>query len=98
MALAVFVSLLFFYSLISQRLERTIVTAPIGFTVLGMLMFPALPGILKAGVNAEVLFRLSEIELVLLLFTDAGRTESEHAASSSSNSAGSRRQRAKASL
>jgi len=28
MSLAVFASLLFFYSLISQRLERTIVTAP----------------------------------------------------------------------
>ncbi len=38
-------------------------------------MFPALPGILKAGVNAEVLFRLSEIGLVLLLFTDASRTD-----------------------
>jgi sodium/hydrogen antiporter len=38
-------------------------------------MFPALPGILKAGVNAEVLFLLSEIGLVLLLFTDASRTD-----------------------
>jgi hypothetical protein len=58
MSLAVFVTLLFFYCLISQRLERTVVTAPIVFTVAGMLMFPALPGLLKAGVNAEVLFRL----------------------------------------
>jgi MFS family permease len=64
-ALAVFVSLSFFYSLSSQRLERTIVTAPIAFTVAGMLISPALPGILKAGVNAEVLFRLSEIGLVM---------------------------------
>ena len=30
-SLTVFVSLLFFYSLISQRLDRTIVTAPIVF-------------------------------------------------------------------
>src|SRR5260370_9577359 len=75
MSFAVFVSLLFLYSLISRRLERTIVTAPIVFTVAGMLMFPALPGILKAGVNAEVLFRLSEIGLVLLLFADASRTD-----------------------
>ena len=39
--LAFFVSLLFLYSLLSRRLERTIVTAPIVFTVAGMLMFPA---------------------------------------------------------
>jgi len=74
-SLTVFVSLLFFYSLISQRLDRTIVTAPIVFTATGMLLFPVLPEILKAGVNAEVLFRLSEIGLVLLLFTDASRTD-----------------------
>jgi sodium/hydrogen antiporter len=75
MSLAVFVSLLFFYSLISRQLERTIVTAPIVFTVAGMLIFPALPAILKAGVNADVLFRLSEVGLVLLLFADASRTD-----------------------
>jgi len=74
-SLTVFVSLLFFYSLITQRLDRTIVTAPIVFTATGMLLFPVLPEILKAGVNAEVLFRLSEIGLVLLLFTDASRTD-----------------------
>jgi NhaP-type Na+/H+ or K+/H+ antiporter len=33
------------------------------------------PVSLKAGVHAEVLFRLSEIGLVLLLFTDASRTD-----------------------
>jgi sodium/hydrogen antiporter len=38
--LAVFVPLLFLYSLLSGRLERTIVTAPIVFAVAGMLMFP----------------------------------------------------------
>ena len=74
-SLTVFVSLLFFYSLITQRLDRTVVTAPIVFTATGMLLFPVLPEILKAGVNAEVLFRLSEIGLVLLLFTDASRTD-----------------------
>jgi sodium/hydrogen antiporter len=74
-SLAIFISLLFLYSLVSRRLEQTIVTAPIIFTAAGMLMFPALPAILKAGVNAEVLFRLSETGLVLLLFTDASRTD-----------------------
>ena len=52
MFLAVFVSL-FFYSLLSRRLERTVLTAPIVFTVAGMLAFPALPGILTVGFNVS---------------------------------------------
>ena len=75
MPLAVFVSLLFVYSLVSRRLERTIVTAPIVFTVAGMLMIPALPRIVRAGFNANVFLRLAEMGLVLLLFTDASRTD-----------------------
>ena len=51
--LAFFISLLFLYSLLSWRLERTLLTAPIVFTVAGMLMFPALQGILKAGFTAK---------------------------------------------
>ena len=74
-SLAIFVSLFFLYSLVSRRLERMIVTAPIVFTVAGILMFPALPEILRAGVNSSVLFRLAEMGLVLLLFTDASRTD-----------------------
>jgi sodium/hydrogen antiporter len=75
MALAIFLSLLFFYSLISRRLEQTIFTGPILFTVAGMLLFLAWPGILAAGINEEVLFRLSEIGLVLLVFTDASHAD-----------------------
>jgi sodium/hydrogen antiporter len=75
MALAIFLSLLFFYSLVSRRLEQTILTGPILFTVAGMLLFLAWPGILVAGINEEVLFRLSEIGLVLLLFTDASHAD-----------------------
>ncbi len=75
MSLAIFLSLLFFYSLISQRLERTILTAPIVFTIVGMLVFAAFPWILEPGINEEILFRLSEIGLVLLLFTDASRAD-----------------------
>jgi sodium/hydrogen antiporter len=73
-SLSVLVSLFFFYSLVSRRLEQTVVTAPIVFTVAGMLMLPALPLIQKFGVNAGVLSWLAEIGLVLLLFTDASRT------------------------
>jgi NhaP-type Na+/H+ or K+/H+ antiporter len=74
-SLAVFVLLLFVYSLVFRRLERTVVTAPIVFTVGGMVMFPALQGILSAGVNSKIFFGLAEVGLVMLLFTDASRTD-----------------------
>jgi NhaP-type Na+/H+ or K+/H+ antiporter len=73
--LVFFVSLLFLYSLLSGRLERTIVTAPIVFTVAGMLMFPALQGILRAGFTAKAGLHIAEVGLVMLLFTDASRTD-----------------------
>ena len=73
--LLVFFALLLLYSLASGRLERTVLTAPIVFTVAGMLMFPSLAGILKAGGTPDILLHVAEIGLVLLLFTDASRTD-----------------------
>jgi NhaP-type Na+/H+ or K+/H+ antiporter len=73
--LALFVSFVFLFSLVSKRLEGTIITAPIAFTLAGMLMFFALPWIQRAGFNAIFFRRLAEFGLVLLLFTDASRTE-----------------------
>ena len=73
--LLVFFAVLFLYSVASRRLEQTVVTAPIVFTVAGMLMFPSLAGILKAGGTPDILLHVAEIGLVLLLFTDASRTD-----------------------
>ncbi len=73
--LTIFVSLFFVFSLVSGRLERTILTPPIVFTVAGMLMSSSLPSIQKAGFNANVFLSLAELGLVLLLFTDASRTK-----------------------
>src|SRR5271165_374700 len=73
--LAIFVSILFLYSLVSRRLEATVVTAPIVFTVAGMLMFPALERILKFGIDQQIFLGLAEVGLVMLLFTDASRTD-----------------------
>jgi sodium/hydrogen antiporter len=73
--LAIFVASVFLYSLVSGRLERTIVTAPIAFTAAGMLVYLILleaPG--REG-NVGWLLRVAEGGLVLLLFTDASRTD-----------------------
>jgi sodium/hydrogen antiporter len=74
MLLVVFIALLFAYSLVSGRLEKTIVTAPIVFTVAGILVFPTLETAV-GEVDAESFLHLAEIGLVLLLFTDASRTD-----------------------
>ena len=73
--IVVFILVLFGYALVSRRLERTILTAPMVFTVAGMVMFPFLPDLLEAGFNVNVFLRLAEIGLVMLLFTDASRAD-----------------------
>lgn len=74
MLLVVFICLLFAFSLVSGRLEKTVITAPIVFTAAGILMCPALD---SAGgrLTSSGLLTLAEIGLVLLLFTDASRTD-----------------------
>jgi len=74
-ALGIFVSLVFLYSVASHRLQQTVFTAPIIFTVAGMLLYRLIPEFMRLGVNSGVFLRLAEIGLVLLLFTDACRTD-----------------------
>src|SRR3954462_8393515 len=73
--LVIFVALLFLFSLVSRRLERTIITAPIVFTIAGMLIFPLLSPMQTSRISASIFLNLAEIGLVLLLFTDASRTD-----------------------
>src|SRR5690242_9319508 len=73
--IAILLVLVFGYSLISQRLERTVLTAPIVFTTAGILAPVLLPHPSEWRVDIEVLLRVAEIGLVLLLFTDASRTD-----------------------
>jgi NhaP-type Na+/H+ or K+/H+ antiporter len=73
--LAIFVTLVFCYSLISGKLDGTVITAPILFTAAGMATFIALP---QAGLGRgerETFLVIAELGLVLLLFTDACHTD-----------------------
>ena len=69
-----FVSLLFVYALLSERIEQTPLTAPIVFTAAGMIMSPAWRHVAASGMSANVFLRVAEVGLVLLLFTDASQT------------------------
>jgi len=73
--LVTFILLAFFYSLISRRLEQTIVTPPIIFTAAGILLVVAVPGIDLPGMEREHLLKLAELGLVMLLFTDASHVD-----------------------
>jgi NhaP-type Na+/H+ or K+/H+ antiporter len=71
MVIVVFVALVFLYSLVSRRLEQTIVTAPIFFTSAGVLLIFAISGRHMIDMQRETLLKLAELGLVMLLFTDA---------------------------
>lgn len=72
---AAFIIVLFAYALLSERIARTPLTAPIVFTALGMMFHPHWSRIAGAGVTGGVFLSVAELGLVLLLFTDASRTD-----------------------
>jgi len=69
--IVVFVVLVFLYSLVSRRLEHTVITAPIVFTSAGILLILAMPSSQVLDVQRASLLKLAELGLVMLLFTDA---------------------------
>ena len=71
----IFAALILVYSLISGKLERSILTAPIIFTTAGLFVYFFLPELQAREDEQEVFLTLAEVGLVLLLFTDASRTK-----------------------
>jgi sodium/hydrogen antiporter len=71
---SIFTGLLFLYSLVSARMERSILTAPMVFTAAGILSSLLLPGLRELKTSAGTFLWTAEVGLVLLLFTDASRT------------------------
>jgi NhaP-type Na+/H+ or K+/H+ antiporter len=68
---AVFIVVVFLYSLVSRRLERTVFTAPIIFTAVGLLIFLMPPWLSALEANRKALLLIAEIGLVMTLFTEA---------------------------
>ena len=72
---ATFIIVLFAYAMLSERIAKTPLTAPIVFTALGMMLHPHWSRVAAAGVTGNVFLSVAELGLVLLLFTDASRTD-----------------------
>lgn len=69
--ISIFVVLVFLYSLVSRRMDQSVITAPIFFTSAGILLVLTVPGFSQPEIEREHLLKLAEIGLVMLLFTDA---------------------------
>lgn len=72
--IGIFVALVFVYGLVSRRLEGGYLTAPMLFTLAGMLVaFLLTPGLAMES-GGQAFLTVAELTLVLLLFTDASHT------------------------
>lgn len=63
------------FGLVSERLQRSIITAPMAFALFGVVMGPEGLGLLHIGFDSEVVRELAEATLVIVLFTDASRID-----------------------
>ncbi len=70
----IFAVLVFVYSLVARRLSGTLLTAPILFTLAGALTALLVPVSWSRQPGEQWFLVVAELTLVLLLFTDAGRT------------------------
>jgi NhaP-type Na+/H+ or K+/H+ antiporter len=73
--IAFFIVLVFFFILVSKRIERTIFTAPLIFTVAGMGIYYLSPPVAEVEIHNETVLLIAELTLALLLFTDASRID-----------------------
>jgi sodium/hydrogen antiporter len=62
------------YSAVSQRLSGGVITAPIVFTVVGLVLGPSAMSVIKVGPSHGFIKLLAEATLGAVLFADASRT------------------------
>lgn len=74
-AIAIVAVAIFLYALISRRLERTFITAPMTFVAAGILLGPDALDLLDLEIDEGAVRVLAEATLVLVLFTDAIRID-----------------------
>jgi NhaP-type Na+/H+ or K+/H+ antiporter len=63
------------FALVSGRLERSPVTLPMAFALVGLLIGPQWLGWIEIPRDSPVLHVLAEVTLILVLFTDAARID-----------------------
>jgi NhaP-type Na+/H+ or K+/H+ antiporter len=71
----IFLVLIFILSLVSHRLKKTILSAPMIFTSAGIIVFLVIPELALVEVNNKTVLLLAELALAFTLFTDASRIQ-----------------------
>jgi sodium/hydrogen antiporter len=66
---------LIIYSAVAGRVERSWISGPIVFTVVGLLLGPDGLGVLRISISGEGLRLLAELTLAMVLFTDAANAD-----------------------
>lgn len=73
--IGLFVAVLFGYSLVSGRLERLSVSAPMVFVAAGIVLGPGVLGLTSLELTGETGLIVAEVALVVVLFADASRID-----------------------
>jgi len=71
----IFLVLIFILSLVSHRLKKTILSAPMIFTSAGIIVFLVIPELALVEVNNKTVLLLAELALAFTLFGDASRIQ-----------------------
>ncbi|MFC2054829.1 cation:proton antiporter [Chloroflexota bacterium] len=71
--LGIFLTLVFLVSLVSKRAQKTIITAPMLFTLAGILVVLTFSEFSQVEIKGHSILMLAEITLAVVLFTDATR-------------------------
>jgi len=75
MELAILALFVFIYSLIAGRVERSVISGPMVFVVVGFLLGPSALGWIKGDSSSEDLNTLADLTLALVLFSDAASAD-----------------------
>jgi len=73
--IGIFAAVLFGYSLVSRRLERLWVSAPMAFVAAGIVCGPDCLDLISLELTSETGLLLAEVALVVVLFADASRID-----------------------
>lgn len=74
-AFAVIALFILGFGLISGRIEKSILTPPMTFVIFGLMVSPGVLGLVDLRLESELVKILTELTLVLVLFTDASRID-----------------------
>jgi NhaP-type Na+/H+ or K+/H+ antiporter len=72
---ALLAAFLLIYSAIAGRVERSLISGPIVFTVVGLILGPYGLGVVRIEISGDGLRLLAELTLAMVLFTDAANAD-----------------------